>query len=249
MRGQAQVKWGAMVPSGEWTTYCEAIHALRRHGVRFMLGGGFAQAVFTGRLRDTKDMDFYIDPGAREIAKQAVGAAGFTDLYDRLPYARHWIYRSQKAGVIVDLIWSMANQRAAVDHLWFNRSGSVRLRGESLEVIPMEEFMWCKLYILQRDHCDWTDLFNVLYTCGRRVDWLHLIRRLEDDLPLLKGVLLVYAWLCPRRARDLPAELWRKLKIPKPRFRPAPDSRDRVRLLDSRCWFSGSRKVGEKLDV
>ena len=38
--------------------------------------------------------------------------------------------------------------------LWFDHARAITVRGEPLEIIPMEEFLWCKLYILQRDHSE-----------------------------------------------------------------------------------------------
>lgn len=244
-----QLKWESRIPSHQWATYRSAIHGLRDANVKFLLGGGFAQAVFTGRLRNTKDMDFYIAPEERASTVATLTALGFEDYYQCLPYARHWIYRSHKAGVIVDVIWSMANRRAAVDRAWFDRAQQVVLRGERLRIVPLEEFMWCKLYILQRDHCDWTDLFNVMHSCGREVDWPHLIARLGRDLPLLKAMLMTYGWLCPTQARALPGGLWRQLEIPVPSPEPSAVLRQRVHLLDSRGWFAALRKPGEVLEV
>src|SRR5690348_10536722 len=136
-----------------------------------MLGGGFALAAFTGRWRDTKDIDFYILPANRDTVVKALTEAGFDDYFAKLPYDRKWIYRSTRSGVIVDIIWSMANQRAQVDEQWFQRAGSIELRRQRFLIVPPEEFMWCKLYILQRDHCDWTDVFNLLYAVGDKLDW------------------------------------------------------------------------------
>ncbi len=214
-----------------------------------MLGGGFALAAFTGRWRDTKDIDFYIRPEDREPTVAALTAAGFEDYFSRLAYDPKWIYRSTKADVIVDVIWSMANQRAQVDEIWFERAGSVLLRDQQLLVIPREEFMWCKLYIMQRDHCDWTDLFNLLYVSGADVDWDHLVWRLGADVALLKGMLTVYGWLCPFEAPKLPDALWERLELDKPTPPEEPPCHDRIRLLDSRCWFAALKAPGEKLEV
>jgi hypothetical protein len=101
-----------------------------------MLGGGFALASFTGRWRDTKDIDFYIHPRDRDRVIEALSQAGFEDYYPKLPYDRKWIYRSVQSDVIVDIIWSMANQRAQVDDLWFQRAGALDLRAQHLLVIP-----------------------------------------------------------------------------------------------------------------
>src|SRR5207248_4516923 len=142
---------------------------------------------------------------------KALKNAGFADYYSKLNYDRKWIYRSIRSKVIVDIIWAMANQRAQVDEGWFVHAGSVIIRGERLPVLPMEEFMWCKLYIMQRDHCDWTDLFNLLYAQGPRINWKRVIYRLQQDTPLLKAILTIYGWLCPKRLQKLPSSLWRML--------------------------------------
>src|SRR5438105_1509914 len=231
-----QFRWADAISKSEWTIYSAAIDAVRDAGIPFLLGGGFALATFIGRWRDTKDIDFYIMPEARQKAIAALSRAGFVDYFDRLPYDRKWIYRSVRSGVIIDIIWSMANRRARVDELWFRRAGSVSIRGEKLAVVPPEEFIWCKLYILQRDHCDWTDIFNVLHSSGPDLDWKHLLRRLEGDLPLLRGALSVYGWLCPRRALQLPQSLWKQLRLTPPALPADRPARSRIRLLDSRAW-------------
>jgi putative nucleotidyltransferase-like protein len=247
-RTHLQFEWADAISPSEWATYRAAIKAVRDAGVPFLLGGGFALASFTGRWRDTKDIDFYIRPRDRGAAVAALTRAGFADYFSQLPYDRKWIYRSVRSSVIVDMIWSMANQRAQVDELWFERAGSVSVRGEDLRVVPMEEFIWCKLYILQRDHCDWTDIFNLLFSSGSQIDWSHLIARLGEDIALLKGVLMVYGWLCPRRARDLPDGLWRALGLSRPAIDPRPKW-NRIRLLDSRAWFAALQPRHKKLQV
>jgi hypothetical protein len=242
-------RWAAAISTAEWHVYRAAIRAVQATGMPFMLGGGFALAAFTGRWRDTKDIDFYIRSEHRDVVTSALAQAGFEDYFRRLPYDRKWIYRSIRSNVIVDIIWSMANQRAQVDPVWFERAGSVSLRGEKLQVVPLEELIWCKLYILQRDHCDWTDILNLLYAVGSEIDWAHLLDRLEDDTPLLKGVLSVFGWLCPRGVLELPPSLWERLEMRPPPREPQPPSQDRIRLLDSRCWFAALQPEGGKLGI
>lgn len=205
-------------------------------------------ASFTGRWRDTKDVDFYIRPEDRERVVEALAAAGFRDYYPERAYDRKWIYRSIRSGVIVDIIWAMANQRAQVDELWCKRAGEINLRGERLAVVPPEELLWCKLYILQRDHCDWTDVFNLLYAVGPKLDWKHLIWRLEEDTPLLKALLHVYGWLCPKDILKLPRMVWKALGLPVPRSSLGA-KRNHIRLLDSRGWFAALQSPGRKLEV
>ncbi|HEX4263479.1 MAG TPA: nucleotidyltransferase [Verrucomicrobiae bacterium] len=241
-----QFEWVTAVTDEQWTTYRDAIQALRDARIRFLLGGGFALATYIGRWRNTKDIDFYIMHEDRERAVEALAKAGFEDYFSRLPYDRKWIYRSTRDGLIVDIIWAMANQRAQTDETWFERARPVTVRGEALAVVPMEEFLWCKLYIMQRDHCDWTDVFNLIYVVGAQLNWAHLIERLEEDWPLLKGVLTVYGWLCPSQARKLPSSLRRKLRLPQPPLR---KKRNHIRLLDTRGWFAAILPKDKPLEV
>lgn len=248
-RPALQFRWAAAISEEEWATYRLAIETVRATGLNFMLGGGFALAAFTGRWRDTKDIDFYILPQDREAVVGALTQAGFTDYFPRLSYDRKWIYRSTRADVIVDIIWAMANQRAQVDAVWFEHAPVLSLRNQQLLVIPPEEFVWCKLYIMQRDHCDWTDIFNLLYADGPQLNWEHLMNRLEEDLLLLKAMLTMYGWLCPQEAAKLPDWVWQRLDMPPFPVHPEPPKRDRIRLLDSRRWFAGHLSPGDKLDV
>jgi hypothetical protein len=243
-----QFEWVDAVTDDQWATYRDAIQALKAAGVRFLLGGGFALATYIGRWRNTKDIDFYIMEPDRDKAVAALTNAGFEDYFSKLPYDRKWIHRNTRDGVIVDIIWAMANQRARTDEQWFERAPAATVRGEALKIVPMEEFLWCKLYIMQRDHCDWTDVFNLVYAVGQHLDWDHLLERVDEDRPLLKGLLTVYGWLCPDQARELPQWLREDLELTEPGL-PAERKRDHIRLLDSRGWFAALLPKNRPLEI
>ena len=75
-RPPLQFRWAAAISEEEWGLYRRAIEALRKSDLRFMLGGGFGLAAYTGRWRDTKDIDFYIHPADRDVAVAALTRAG-----------------------------------------------------------------------------------------------------------------------------------------------------------------------------
>src|SRR5262245_27574828 len=112
--------WGKLIPQEEWNIYDIAIQALRRAETGSLLGGAFGLAAYTGRWRNTKDIDFFIHPRDREKTIRALTEAGFSDYYSHLPYDRGWIYRATRSGVIVDAIWGMPNRRGEVDDQWFD---------------------------------------------------------------------------------------------------------------------------------
>jgi hypothetical protein len=228
--------WGGRIPDDEWTIYRRVLDGMRDAGVEFALGGAFALATYSGHWRNTKDLDLYILPEDRERAVEVTGRAGLTDYFDVLPYDRAWIYRAHDGVTIVDSIWAMANRRTVVDRHWIFGGPSIDLRGESLRVVPVEEMIWGKLYIVQRPRCDWPDIFNMLYGVGHVLDWEYLIARVEEDRPLLAGMLSTFAWVCPGRASTFPAWIWDRLGLALPEDGPLYDKR-RVDLFDTRPWF------------
>ena len=230
--------WGDTIPQPEWSVYQRVMERVRSTSIPFAFGGAFATAVYTGRLRNTKDFDFYILPAHREAWKETVTRAGLQDYYDRLSYDRSWIYRAYSDDVIVDAIWAMANHRADVDQQWLSRGPEVIIRGERLRAIPVEELLWCKLYIMQRERCDWIDVFNLLDARAAWIDWDHLLDRLAVDSPLLAGALAVFAWLAPDRVRDIPEGVWWRVGLARPSYTDGQISRARADLLDSRPWFT-----------
>jgi hypothetical protein len=241
--GGANVQpWSRRLPDQEWRVYQRVAQEARKAGIPFAFGGAFATAVYTGELRNTKDFDFYILPEDREAMRQAIGRAGLTDHFDRLPYDRSWIYRGSLGDVLVDAIWAMANQRAVVDPLWLSRGPLVEIRGDQLRAIPIEELIWSKLYVLQRDRTDWGDVLNLIAAQTESVDWHHLLDRLGEDAPLLTAVLSLLAWLNPNRALRIPAPVWGRLGLPLPNLdaHNLVDPQARAALLDSRPWFRQS---------
>lgn len=217
-----------------WSVYLDVLRTARGRGLELAIGGGFAVAAYTVYRQSTKDIDVYVQPGDRKTMVDIVTEAGLTDYYDVLPYDRKWIYRSHRDDVIVDIMWAMPNQRAQVDRDWLTRGPELDLHGEMVRVLPPEELIWAKLYVLQRDRSDWPDILNLIYATGLELNWDHLINRLEDDAPLLDAVLTIFRWLCPDRAAQFPETLWSRLRDSRHRYR---GGIPREELLDTRPWF------------
>jgi len=233
----AMAPWPDRFPDHQWELYREAIAELRNGAVPFLLGGAFGFAAHTGIWRNTKDLDLYVLPRDRDAAVEALGRAGFADYHPEKPYDRRWIYRSHRDGVILDIIWSMANLRASVDEAWFRRARPVRVREEELLAVPAEELIWSKLYIVQRDRCDWPDILNVLQAAGPTLDWDHLLGRVGGDGVLLAGVLSVFRWLCRDEAGSITDAVIERARRAGEAAGAAGDGRRRADLLDSRAWF------------
>lgn len=224
-----------MGPSeSQWPIYCAVIQQARARGIQYAIGGGLAVEAYTIHRVSTKDIDLYVTPEDRDAMIEVVTECGLGDYYEVHPYDRNWIYRSYSGEVIVDIIWSMPNQRTQVDAEWLNRGRHIDIHGLRLRVLPPEELIWAKLYVLQRDRCDWPDILNLIHATAPELDWDHLLDRVGDDAPLLDAVLTIFQWLCPQRSAQLPRHLKERLRsnhcggVPE---------KFRADLLDTRPWF------------
>ncbi len=238
---ERSTQWADHIPETQWRIYRIVIESAIARRIPFALGGAFAVATYTGAWRNTKDLDLYVLPEFRESMIAVLNEAGLQDYFDQQPYDRWWIYRSTSGDTIVDIIWAMANHRAQIDQLWMS-GPETELRGYALKVLPAEALLWDKLYIMQRDRCDWPDVLNLLYSVGPEIRWEYVFSRIGADIPLLAGALSVFGWAAPGRARELPGWLWGKLGLAAPDAGPFIDER-RVSLLDRRPWFGPDRRL------
>ena len=118
-----------------------------------------------------------------------------------------------------------------------------------MPLIAPEELFWCKLYVFQRDHCDWTDVINLLYATGPQLDWDYLLDRVEDDLPLLRSLVTLFDWLCPNRSAEFPKGVHEKIGGVKSPPVSAEVEERRIRLLDTRAWFAAFQAKDKVLEV
>jgi len=234
-------EWSREIPNEQWEIYAKVLDRAIERGIPFAIGGAFAMATLTGFWRDTKDLDLYVLPEHRDRLIDVLNSFGFTDYFDAKPYDRWWIYRGISNDIIVDIIWAMANHRARIDELWMS-GPFVVIRGRRVKVLPAEALLWDKLYIMQRERCDWPDVMNILYWVGADIDWEYLLERIGEDRPLLAGVLQVFRWLSPGRAQKLPLSVWKCARVEPPATVPAPELiQERADLLDRRPWYGPNR--------
>jgi hypothetical protein len=232
------VDWDSLIPPEQWAVYRCLLDRASAEGVQFALGGGLAVGLYTGNPRNTKDLDIYIMPADRERVIRMMTDCGLTDYFHKKPYDRAWIYRGNQGETIVDAIWAMANKRTDVDDIWLTHGAVIKMFDQQIRVIPAEELIWSKLYVMQRERCDWPDIINLICAGGAHLNWGHLMSRVAEDLPLLRGVLSVVSWVSPERALAIPRRIWESIGLPIPRIERDPEGRPRrPDLLDSRPWL------------
>jgi hypothetical protein len=241
--------WGALIPEEQWNVFSAGVSALEVANVPLLVHGALALATYTGHWRNTKDVDIIVRATDRDRAVAVLRKAGFEDYFERVAYDRGWIFRGWKDEVLFDIIWALPNHRVEIDDGWFKRAQPIRLRGRDLAVVPVEELIRVKLYVFQRERCDWVDVLNVLAGAVERIDWSWLVERMGRDLSLLQSVLAIFNWMSPHRAAGLPAWLREQFALP---YIDVDDSaaaeERRVRLFDSRPWFALHQPIDRPLE-
>lgn len=244
-----RARWAELIPQDQWEIFLLGRQVSRELNVSALLGGALAMASYTGRWRDTKDLDFFVRSGEQQKMIDGLRARGFTDYFEQLAYDRSWIFRGFRDGVILDVIWTLPNHRVDVDEAWFEHARTFKLRGEIARAIPLEELMRVKLYVMQRERCDWVDVLNLLAASVDDVDWDYLVARMDRDLPLLQSLLTLFSWLSPNRARAIPDWIRERFALPEVKTADADAMEQRrVKLLDSRPWYAAFQPEDQPLE-
>lgn len=189
------------------TFYRRAMDLLREAKVPFLVGGAFALQRYGGILRDTKDFDVFIRPSDAERAVAAFDSAGYrTEML-----APHWIAKAFSDDLLVDLIFSSGNGVATVDDDWFAHAVDAELLGVLAKLVPPEEMIWQKAYIMERERFDGADVIHIIRRQADRLDWDRLLSRFADHWRVLLAHLVLFGFAYPTERDKIPERIVREL--------------------------------------
>ncbi len=182
---------------GELNARAVAIRRLREADIRFMVGGAYAYAEYTGIYRDTKDLDLFLLKEDAQRGLDVLAAGGWrTERTDE-----GWIYKGFFGEWFVDLIFSSGNGVAVVDGEWFAHAHRAVVMGEPVRICPPEEMIWSKAFVLERERFDGADVWHLIRAKGATLDWKRLLRRFDRHWEVLLAHLCLYRFAYPS-ARD-----------------------------------------------
>jgi hypothetical protein len=196
--------------------YVGALRKLEATGVPFLVGGAFAFSHYTHVTRDTKDIDVFV---RKEDCVRVLEA------FERLVYATelpfpHWLGKIHDGEFFMDLIFSSGNGLARVDDLWFEHSVKTNLLGLIVRLTPVEEMVWSKAFIQERERSDGADVLHLLRETGPSLDWPRLLMRFGDHWRVLLSHLVLFGYVYPDKRDSVPGwvmeELLRRLSVSRP---------------------------------
>ena len=183
--------------------YRDVLTSLERAEVPCLVGGAFAFTRYTGIQRPTRDFDVFLRHQDVERALEVLAAAGF---HTERTFP-HWLAKARSDEFLVDLIYGSGNGVAPVDDEWFTYSMPEEIVGIPARLVPPEELIWSKAFIMERERYDGADVVHLLHARGRTLDWERLLARFGDRWRVLLLNLVLYGFVYPGEPAPAPTAL------------------------------------------
>jgi hypothetical protein len=187
--------------------YVRSMKALHTAQVPYLVGGAYAFARYTGIERHTKDFDIFVREHDQAGALEAFQKMGC----ETEPTFPHWLSKAFHGEDFVDIIFSAGNGVARVDEEWFEYALDGIVLGVPVKLIPAEEMIWSKGFIMERERFDGADVAHILRARSAEIDWGRLLRRFGGHHRVLLVHLLLFGFIYPSERNQIPAEVIRDL--------------------------------------
>jgi hypothetical protein len=178
--------------------------ALNAAGAPYLVGGAYAFERYTGIERHTKDFDIFC---MRDDAEAILGV-----LRDQVGCRTeltfpHWLGKAYNPGTgdFVDVIFSSGSAIAVVDEGWFAHKVEAEVLGIPAFLCPVEEIVWSKAFIMERERYDGNDVAHLLHARADALDWPRVMRRFEPHWRVLLSHLALFGFIYPDRRGTVPA--------------------------------------------
>lgn len=189
--------------------YRDILDVLEAEEIPTLVGGAFAQEYFTGISRYTKDLDLFI----RETdVKRAIAALNSGGYHAEIKFC-HWLAKAygKNEADFVDIIFNSGNGLCKVDDLWFDHALSGEAFGRPVKFCPVEEALWQKAFIMERERYDGADIAHLLHAQAERLDWHHLLRRFGRHWRVLLSYLTLFGYIYPTERSKIPCWVQQEL--------------------------------------
>jgi hypothetical protein len=182
------------------TLYRRTLRLLKACRVDFLVGGAYSFARYTGIERHTKDFDIFVRPADCLSVLEVLEQVGFrTEL--TFP---HWLGKAHSGENFIDVIFSSGNGVARVDDAWFRHAVPSDVLGVQTLLCPVEETIWSKSFIMERERYDGADIAHLLRASGKNLDWPRLLARFGENWRVLLSHLVLFGFIYPGERETVP---------------------------------------------
>jgi hypothetical protein len=187
--------------------YREVLQTLIGIGTPFLVGGGFAFQHYTGIRRATRDFDVFMLPEDVPATLERLQALGHRSAI----VFPHWLAKVKWDDDYVDIIFSSGNGVARVDREWFDHAPAGEMLGHPLRFCPVEEMIWSKAFIMERERFDGADIAHLIRVLGASIDWKRLRARFGPHHRVLLAHLILFGYIYPQDREQVPGWLLQSL--------------------------------------
>jgi len=201
--------------------YQDTLRLLNDKQQSYLVGGAYALERYTGVERQTKDLDIFIRRGDR---------GSLCDLLDRAGYQTevthpHWLAKAFRQENYIDIIFGSGNGLCPVDEDWFQFSVPDKVFDVPILLCPVEEMVWSKSFIMERERFDGADVAHLLKARGRALDWTRLLERFAEYWPVLLAHLVLFRFIYPDETDTMPEPVFGELLQRASQWPRGPDNR------------------------
>lgn len=187
--------------------YAEALAALNKSKVPFMVAGTFAVNAYTGIDRPTKDLDIFCK--ASDFPK-IVGY--FKNLHYKVEITdERWLAKVWKGRYFFDLIFNSSIAVTPVTDNWFAESRTATIYKTKVNILPPTELIWSKAFVQDRYKYDGSDVAHIILTESHNVDWKRLLTYMEQYWEVLLIHVLNFRFIYPSEREKIPRWLFDEL--------------------------------------
>ncbi len=187
--------------------YRRVLKALSAANIDFLVGGGYALERYLGIGRLVKDLDLFLRAADVQKALDHLGQELGCDTELTFP---HWLGKVRKRGDHVDLIFNAGNGVCVVDDDWFNYAVPSRVLDVPVLLCPVEEMIWSKAFVMERERYDGADVAHLLHACAGALDWDRLSQRFGKHWRILFAHLVLFGFIYPSERRRIPEAVMRE---------------------------------------
>jgi hypothetical protein len=187
--------------------YRTTLEMLNRSGVPYLVGGTYAFQYFAGISRTTKDFDIFVRPRDVQRVLDVLQQAGFKT---EVAFT-HWLAKAHHGDKFIDIIHSSGNGVAEVDDEWFAHAVDEEVLGIPVKLSPVEEMIWSKAMIMERERYDGADVAHLFRHCSGMLNWEHLARRFGPNWRVLLSHLVLFGFIYPGERALIPTAVMKDL--------------------------------------
>jgi hypothetical protein len=198
--------------------YVDSLRLLERTRVPFVVGGAFAHSRYTGRDRDTKDLDVMLK---RKDVPRALAAFEDAGYEVEVPFP-HWLGKVHRQGRYIDVVFSSGNGIVRVDDRWFAHATPSEVLGICVALCPAEELIWSSSFVQERERYDGAAVLHLLHARALFLDWTRLLERFGEHWPVLLSYLVLFKFAYPDRRNDIPDDVMSELMARQAAQKPEP---------------------------